>query len=200
MTQPIQEPTTQRSISQGKWGENQLFRRPAPPTGDDRPWIRLSKPFVDGTFYPNQVISNNFNTTLDFDEVYNIDPGDSGEAFFTTVGSPVTTIRFEVQGLYAITAELFWGSSAASFPWHANFSGDGFDWSHRHITGYQDTSGAETAMGSGTLIHRYEEDDLLELHVYQRSGGNRTLTAFYMEAVYMGSWTGIEFNDILPRE
>lgn len=33
MTQPIQEPTTQRSISQGKWGENQLFRRPAPPSG-----------------------------------------------------------------------------------------------------------------------------------------------------------------------
>ena len=30
MTQPIQEPVTQRAISQLNWGQNQLFRRPDP--------------------------------------------------------------------------------------------------------------------------------------------------------------------------
>jgi hypothetical protein len=199
VTQPIQEPLTQRSISKQTWDTNQLYRRPPITSSDNRPWIRVSKPFPDGTFYPNQVIANNTNETLEFDEVYNIDPGESGEGFFSTVGAPINTIVFEVQGVYAITAELLW-TNAANFPWAAFFSGDTFDWTHRHITGYQDTLGAETALGSGTLIHRYEANDGLELHVYQRSGGNRTLTAFYMEAVYMGSWSGIAFNDIFPRE
>ena len=199
MTQPIQEPLTQRSISKLTWDTNQLFRRPSLAVGDDRPWVRVSKPFADGTFYPDQVIANNTNTTLDFDEVYNIDTGESGADFFTVVGTPVHSIRFEVQGLYSITVELEW-ENAASFPWYASLSGDGLNWPHRIITGYQDTSGAETAEGTGTMIHRYEENDLIQLHVYQRSGGNRTLDAFYMEAVYMGSWSGIEFNDILPSE
>lgn len=33
MTQPIQEPTGARTDSRLTWGQNQLFRRPAPPTG-----------------------------------------------------------------------------------------------------------------------------------------------------------------------
>lgn len=33
MTQPIQEPTTQRSLSRLTWQDNQLFRRPGPVTG-----------------------------------------------------------------------------------------------------------------------------------------------------------------------
>lgn len=199
MTQPIQEPNTERALQGFAFARDQIFRRPPPRASDDRPWIRVSKPFADGTFYPDQVISNNNNTALDFDEVYNIDSGESGEGVFSTVGSPVTSIRFEVQGLYAITAEAQW-ANAASFPWYMSFSGDGLNWPHRAHAGYWDTTGSATAEGTMTMIHRYEENDLIQLHVYQRSGGNRTLDAFYMEAVYMGSWSGIDFNTILPAE
>lgn len=34
MTQPVQEPATQRSIAAGTWNTNQLYRRPAPSAGE----------------------------------------------------------------------------------------------------------------------------------------------------------------------
>jgi hypothetical protein len=199
MTAPIQEPNLYRHASGLQWGQNQLFRRPAPPASDDRPWCRVSKPFPDGTFYPNQTIANNSNITIDFDEVYNLDVGDSGDGFFTTQGSPVNTIRIAVQGLYAITAEVYW-LEASTFPWYMAFSGDGLSWAHRTHFGYWDTFGAEDAMGSTSFIHRYEANSNsdIELHVYQRSGGNRTINAAYLEVSYLGSYTGIDFDDILP--
>lgn len=197
MTQPIQEPTTQRSVSRLTWGENQLFRRPAPPTGDNRPWARLAKPFPDGTFYPNQVIANNTDETLEFDETYNLDSGDSGFDYFSAVGTPINTLRIETPGLYSVTFECIW-NDAQTFPWYISVSGDGMNWPHRFHFGYWDTSGSEEAKGTGTYVHRYEANDDLEVHIYQRSGGNRTLNAFYLEAVYLGSWSGIALDDMLP--
>ena len=198
MTQPIQEPSTPRSISKLTWGENQLFRRPAPAGSDNRPWARLGKPFPDGTFYPNQTIGNNTNTVVDWDTTYNMDPGDSGETYFSTIGAPVTALRFEVTGVYAMTAEVFW-SEAANFPWFMYFAGSHDDWNH--VTpGYYDSFGSADAAGVITMTHRWEAGDSQGLGVYQRSGGNRTINAAYFEAVYLGSWTGISLDDILPMQ
>jgi hypothetical protein len=204
MSAPIQEPLTQRSIAYGAWRTNQLERRPPPPVETETgtvPWARIAKPFDDGTFYPNQTIANNSNVLIDFDLEYNLASGDSGFDYFdATGGPPVNGIRFLVQGLFAITAEIYWDGSAANFPWQMSLSGDGANWTHDIHTGYQDALGAQSAQGTGTMIHRFEALQTIQLVVYQRSGGNRIVEAVYMEAVYLGGWTGVAPDDSLPDQ
>lgn len=78
MTQPVQEPSTDRSLSAARWGNNQLFRRPAPTpaaaSASRRPWI-----VMEGLGWD---MANNTDSPIITDTLYwdntllNLDPGD----------------------------------------------------------------------------------------------------------------------------
>lgn len=197
MTQPVQEPTTDRALQGFAYARDQIFRRPAPPASDDRPWARVSKPFEDGTFYPDQTINNNTIQVIDWDLTYNMDPGDSGETYFSTVGTPITALRVDVAGVYSVTAEVIW-QEANTFPWALIVSGNHQSWNHQMPGYYDSLGGIGDTVGTFTMIHRCEVASQYALSLYQRSGGSRTLMAGYLEIVYLGSWTGIDLDDMLP--
>ena len=64
MTQPVQEPLTQRSISQLNWGQNQLFRRPDPNASSPVQIFRATRGFDASAV---SVGSGGSQVTVDFD-------------------------------------------------------------------------------------------------------------------------------------
>ena len=55
MTQPVQEPLTQRSISSLQWGQNQLYRRPDVNAGSDNPSIWAVAAWFDGADVEDEI-------------------------------------------------------------------------------------------------------------------------------------------------
>lgn len=104
MTQPIQEPTTQRSISQGKWGENQLFRRPAPASGDVFEYAGLSG------ISPVTVPTATWTTLTGWSNVLNF--GNNNYIFADTAGTNHIEITQQLaSGLVSFGAGIEWSNT-----------------------------------------------------------------------------------------
>lgn len=97
MTQPIQEPSNDRSLAAVDYRTRQLARRPVPGESPEIPWIRLysetPQAFAaddrQGIIYPDQVI-NNYPDVFDYD---------------TTGGEPWAVLLL-VTGLYQATIRI----------------------------------------------------------------------------------------------
>lgn len=100
MTQPIQEPTTQRSVSGLDWGQSQLARRPAPPpTGGFTPVVAQLEHW-DNVFV---LASGSWDIFDNFDKM------ETGDTSYLTVSA--TGIAGVQPGVYTATLSLSWGTS-----------------------------------------------------------------------------------------
>ena len=100
MTQPIQEPLTQRSISKLTWDTNQLYRRPDPNRATGPIALRGLRDYGTGL-----VVATATETPILFDDWENEDATVFGE---TLSGGNLQKVSFLQQGIYTITLTIFW--------------------------------------------------------------------------------------------
>lgn len=189
MTRPIQEPTTQRAVRGLGFGNDQLFRRPAPAGDSTLPWARISKGF-DAS---NQTINATTNTDLSFNHEYNMGAGESGENYFQSSGT--TGLQARVHGLYLVTAEVYWNTNPTT-PWMFAIT-DSDAWFHGNYFAGQNT---QDQFGVITLPIRIDPNITYFATVWHASGGSRLVDAFYLEMVYMGDYTGTERTAMDPNQ
>ena len=106
MTQPIQEPLVQRSISQLTWGSNQLFRRPDPNASS--PIIALR-----ATYDPSGglTVATDTETIINWDTWENEDTSIFEEVL---VAGDLQTVRLIAIGVYSITVGILWETAFTS--------------------------------------------------------------------------------------
>lgn len=166
MTQPIQEPMTQRSISSLRWGENQLYRRPRPPGGvTPIPWVRLKQ------LNQGQTWTTNDEQFVYYDDVcYSTDP--DGTEFFTVVDRSIPGDNAMVQPLVGGIFQMTFMADFDNAPLTGcellfnkiNWNDDNRQYSS-WIAGYDSTPAADgipinsAGTGYGELTFRTESPD-----------------------------------------
>ena len=191
MTQPVQEPTNQRSISGLKWRTNQLERRPAPVSSSaNLPWVRIARRFADS----NQNINHNSYTEIDTTTDWNIGAGESGEGYFTVSHSD-NLINVEVDAVILIHARAYW-NSAITNPWilwvNVSMSANIVQADFAGMGGTTDDAGDlefHTRVVSGTDI---------SWGVFQKDGAVRAIDAAMLDVMVIGTYTGTDFDAMDP--
>lgn len=143
MTQPVQEPTNQRSISGLKWRTNQLERRPAPPSTNVIPVFHAEQ-----SSSSLQTIADSATTIVKFNSWNNGDPTvfDVG-----VTGGLLDTIILLQPGVYSCTL---------SFEWLVNFNATMFlamlsDYDFAQVAGFPGSAGGWVGSPAATFELTY---------------------------------------------
>lgn len=181
MTQPVQEPLTQRSVSGLTWDKNQLYRRPPPPSSTDIPWARIGRPYSEAV----ASITNNSFEDLPVTASWNTSAGESGELWFSVdlIDNSMTLL----QPAYVIVhVEADWFSSINA-PWAVWISQ-----SESAFVTYNWFAGqtSQTMHGSLTLPCRADTGTEFTGGIIQLTTGPRDLNAGMMEISVLGTWSG----------
>jgi hypothetical protein len=191
MTQPVQEPSPQRTDASLTFGARQLRRRPGPPAGGEIPWARRSKGFDAG----NQTIGTGTLTAVTFNHNYNMGAGESGEAYFGPVSDSIEILQ---DGFYLITGEVIWTTSPN---WTGAIGYYDSDAIEDHLFGAAAPNSGGFNTQAFTAIHRYTAASIfITLTVMQNSGSTKDIDAAYLEISYLGSWTGTDFLSMDPAQ
>jgi hypothetical protein len=108
VTQPVQEPLTQRSISKLNWDTNQLYRRPDPNAAFIPACLRAFYAPSGGLTVGNGVESSFFT----FQDWVNEDPNVFQEVLFS---GDLQKVDLREEGIYTVTINLVWETDFA-FP------------------------------------------------------------------------------------
>lgn len=195
MTTPVQEPTAQRNLSGLGWGERQLARRPAPPSGapSPMPWVR-------------RVFTTGFNSgNIDWggDNVLGyLDGGTEGHASvtgstdWTTYWSFPTSNQTEilVPGTYLMSGQIHWDNPTTES--HVIILADGYLW-ETVVSEYVGDSSFEDPSQGFTFVHRYPAPGgggnvTVQMHVQISGGSNESASSWYFEIMRMGDYSGAD--------
>lgn len=189
MTQPIQEPTTDRALQGFAYARDQIFRRPSQ-FSTDVPWARIARQFADAA----QVIGNASFTEVDVTADWNTGAGESGNGVFTPdlAGNFLTV---DIDAAILVHARAYW-FSAITNPWilwvNVSMSANLVQAPFAGMAGTTDDAGDlefHTRVVAGTDI---------SFGVFQKDAANRSLDAAMLDVEVIGTYSGTDFDAMDP--
>jgi hypothetical protein len=190
VTQPIQEPITQRTISSLGYGDRQLFRRPAPSNSSEVVWARRAQ--YDTS---DQVITSGSEINVQLNTFFT-DYADYFQAYDSGSEDGITVL---VDGLYAITYRLFWDDWPNAH--QITFNGIDPDAWAGYSFNHSDGGFNNTFSSAGGMTHRLAAGQDIYMSVSHNFGANRSLEGYcgcFFEMQFLGSATTIYTGCDLP--